>query len=132
MGAVRALFIKHGAEGAPEGRSLRLLREWLSPTQREQFATKGHFEVVGSDSGKRYRIHAGASANVCELDEGGRLKAGLCFMPTGALPGDVMLAQKRLRNRNASRPALGSVDTYLSCGRLTAGAGRSITSVRER
>jgi hypothetical protein len=48
-----------------------------------------------SDSRKRYRIHAGASANVCELDEGGRLKAGLCFMPTGALPiGDVMLAQK--------------------------------------
>ena len=97
-GAVRALFIRHGAEGTPEGRSLRLLREWLSPTQREQFARNGHFEVVGSDSGKRYRIHPGASANVCELDEGGHLKAGLCFMPTGALPiGDVMLAQKIAR-----------------------------------
>ena len=83
---MRALFIRRGAEATPEGRSLRLLREWLSPMQREQFATTGHFEVVGSDSGKRYRIHAGASANVCELDEGGRLKAGLCFMPTGALP----------------------------------------------
>jgi hypothetical protein len=31
-----------------------------------------------------------------------------------------------------TQAALGSVDTYLSCGRLTAGAGRSITSLRER
>jgi hypothetical protein len=93
--ATRALFIRHGAEGTPEGRSLRLLREWLSPAQREQFARKGYFEVVGSDSGKRYRIHAGASVNVCEIDKRGRLQEGLCFMPIGALPiGDVMLAQK--------------------------------------
>lgn len=59
MKAARALFIWHGAEGTPEGRSLQLLREWLSPAQREQFARKGYFEVVGSDSGIRYRIHAG-------------------------------------------------------------------------
>jgi hypothetical protein len=95
MRATRALFIRHGVEGTPEGRSLRLLREWLSPAQREQFARKGYFEVVGSDSGKRYRIHAGASLNVCEIDERGRLQGGWCFMPIGVLPiGDVMLAQK--------------------------------------
>ena len=81
-GAVRALFIRHRDEATPEGRSLRLLREWLSPTQREQFATKSHFEVVGSESGKRYRIYPGLATNVCELDERGRLKTGLCFMPT--------------------------------------------------
>jgi hypothetical protein len=92
--ATRALFIRHGAEGTPEGRSLRLLRKWLSPAQQEQFARKGYFEV-GSDSGKRYRIHAGTSVNVSEIDERGRLQEGLCFMPIGALPiGDVMLAQK--------------------------------------
>jgi hypothetical protein len=92
--ATRALFMRHGAERTPEGRSLRLLREWLSPAQREQFARRGYFEVVGSDSGKHYRIHAGASVNVCEVDEKGRLQQGLCFMPIGALPiGDVMLAQ---------------------------------------
>ena len=92
---MRALIIRHGAERTPEGRSLRLLRQWLSPAQREQFAQKGYFEVVGSDSGKRYRIHAGASVNVCEIDERGRLREGLCFLPSGALPiGDVMLAQK--------------------------------------
>ena len=95
MRAMRALIIRHGAERTPEGRSLRLLRQWLSPAQREQFAQKGYFEVVGSDSGKRYRIHAGASVNVCEIDERGRLREGLCFLPSGALPiGDVMLAQK--------------------------------------
>jgi hypothetical protein len=64
-------------------------------THREQFAKRGYFEVIGSDSGKRYRIHAGASVNVCEMDERGRPLEGLCFMPIGALPiGDVMLAQK--------------------------------------
>ncbi|WP_164936820.1 hypothetical protein [Bradyrhizobium vignae] len=95
MRAARMLFIRHGAERTPEGRSLLLLRRWLSPAQQEQLATKGYFEVVGSESGKRYRIYAGTSVNVCEIDERGRVQDGLCFMPIGALPiGDVMLAQK--------------------------------------
>jgi len=55
-----------------------MLREWLSQAQREQFARKGYFEVVGGDSGKRYRIYAGASVNVCEIDERGRIQDGLC------------------------------------------------------
>jgi len=93
--ATRGLFIRHGAESTPEGRSLLLLRRWLSPAQREEFARKGYFEVFGSDSRKRYRIHAGASMNVCEVDGRGRPQQGLCFMPIGGLPiGDVMLAQK--------------------------------------
>ena len=33
MRATRALFIRHGAERTPEGRSLRLLRERLSPVR---------------------------------------------------------------------------------------------------
>lgn len=87
--------MRHGAESTPEGRSLRLLRQWLSPAQRAQFAGKGYFEVVGGESGRRYRIHAGTATNVCEIDERGRPKAGLCFLPIGDLPiGDVMLAQK--------------------------------------
>src|SRR5258708_39920405 len=83
--AARALFIRHGIERTPEGRSLRLLWQWLSPVQRAQFAEKGYFEVVGGDTGKRYRIYAGAATNVCEVD------LGLCFLPMGELPiGDVM------------------------------------------
>jgi hypothetical protein len=95
MRALRALFIRHGAESTPEGRSLCLLRQWLSPTQWAQFADTGYFEVVGGDTGRRYRVYAGAATNVCEVDERGRPKLGLCFLPLGELPiGDVMLSQK--------------------------------------
>lgn len=95
MRAIRALIIRHGFERTPEGRSLRLLRAWLSPAQSAQFAAKGYFEVVGGNTGKQYRIYAGASTNVCEVDEKGRPTVGLCFLPVGELPiGDVMLSQK--------------------------------------
>ncbi|OKO78932.1 hypothetical protein AC630_18270 [Bradyrhizobium sp. AS23.2] len=95
MRATRALFIRHGAEATPEGRSLRMLREWLSQAQREQFASKGYFDVVGGNTGNQYRIYTGTSANVCEIDKSGRLREGLCFTTIVDLPiGDVMLAQK--------------------------------------
>jgi hypothetical protein len=55
----------------------------------------GYFEVVGSDSRRRYRIYHGAATNVYQMDLGGGFHAGWCFMPHGELvPGDVMLAQK--------------------------------------
>jgi len=43
------------------------LRQWLSPVQRAQFAEKGYFEVVGGDTGKRYRIYAGAATSEMSL-----------------------------------------------------------------
>ena len=53
------------------------------------------FEVIGCDTGKRYRILYGTAANVHELDDDGRPLIGCCFVPIGYLvPGDVMLAQK--------------------------------------
>ena len=74
---------------------MRLLREWLSPVQRAQFAKNGYFEVVGGETGKQYSIYPGAMSNVCEIDEKGRPRFGLCFQTLGELPiGDVMLAQK--------------------------------------
>ena len=83
---------------------MRLLRQWLSPPQRAQFAEKGYFEVVGGDTGKRYRIYAGAATNVCEVDENGRPTLGLCFLPMGNLPiGDVMLSQKIALESSESR-----------------------------
>jgi hypothetical protein len=67
----------------------------------------GYFEVVGGDTGKRYRIYAGAATNVCEVDENGRSTLGLCFLPMGELPiGDVMLSQKIAPESSESR-ALG-------------------------
>ena len=95
MRAIGALFLRHGVESTPEGRSLRLLRAWLSPAQQAHFAEKGYFAVVGGDTGKQYRIYAGAGMNVCEVDEKGRPILGLCFVPVGELPiGDVVLSQK--------------------------------------
>jgi len=106
--AIRALFLRHGAERTPEGRSLRLLRAWLSPAQRAHFAEKGYFEVIGGDTGKQYRIYPGAGMNVLEVDEKGRPRLGLCFMPQGELPiGDVMLSQKiALENHESSALAV--------------------------
>jgi len=81
-----------------ENRAIRgmfLLRQWLSPQQRQQLECFNYFEVVGCDSGKSYRIQQGVCQNVFELDSDGRPRVGWCFVPQGNLvPGDVMLAQK--------------------------------------
>ena len=76
-----------------EARGLKLLWENLSPAQREQHERCGYFDVIGGDTGSRYRIKQGFQLGL--LDTKGRTKAVLCFMPEGELPaGDVMLAQK--------------------------------------
>jgi hypothetical protein len=93
--AVRALYRSFIEEKGPEGRARGLLREWLSPDQRAQFDADGYFEVTGSHTGRRYRIHQGTMSDVLELDEGMEPKIGWCFVPERALTaGDVMLAQK--------------------------------------
>ena len=93
--ALRELYRSYRSENTCEARGLRLLREWLSPYQREQFDAQGHFDVIGCDSGKKYRINYGTAMNVHELDETARVKLALCFVPKGSLvTGDVMLAQK--------------------------------------
>jgi hypothetical protein len=93
--AVRGLYIRSNDENNPQARGLRLLRTWLSPPQLEQFNAKGHFDVIGCATGRRYRIHYGTSMNVHQLDEAGRPRIGWCFVPQGCLvAGDVMLAQK--------------------------------------
>ena len=102
--AITALFLRHGAESTPEGRSLCLLSAWLSPAQRAHFTEKGYFEVIGGDTGKQYRIYPGAGMNVLEVDEKGRPRRGLCFMPQGELPiGDIMLSQKIALENHESR-----------------------------
>ncbi|MEZ0081506.1 hypothetical protein [Bradyrhizobium japonicum] len=80
---------------ARETRGTILLREWLSPTQRAQFDASKSFDVVGGDSGRRYRIHYGRVTNVHEIDGAGQPVTGWCFIPSGGLvAGDVMLSQK--------------------------------------
>jgi hypothetical protein len=76
-------------------RALALLQSWLTPEQEKQWATRHEFEVVGSDTGTRYRITGRAVMNVHELDPDGQPVKQWCFAPQGGLPiGDVLLAQK--------------------------------------
>ena len=78
-----------------QARGLRLLKENLSATQRQQYQKYGYFEVTGCDTGKRYRIRHGSRVNVDLLDRRGWRVASLCFVPEGGLVvGEVMLAQK--------------------------------------
>ena len=78
-----------------ETRALALLLENLTSRQKEQYDRFGYFDVIGSGTGRRYRIGHGVSRNVHELIEDNRLGAGRCFMPRGNLAaGDCMLAQK--------------------------------------
>ena len=95
---VQALRERHReifVEDTREARGIKLLREWLSPEQRAQFDARSYFDVIGSDSGKRYRIRYGSATNVHEIDSVGRSTVRWCFVPAGNLiAGDVMLAQK--------------------------------------
>ena len=77
-----------------EERSQQLLRSWLSSEQLANYDTFGHFVVVGSDTGKRYRILKGRVFNIQELDAGGREYCTWCFAPDRVATGDVNLAQK--------------------------------------
>lgn len=93
--ALRGLYRRFFGENTPDAHGRRLLSEWLSPAQRTQFEQHRYFDVIGCDTGKRYRIHYGTAANVHEIDDAGVATMGWCFVPSGFLaPGDVMLAQK--------------------------------------
>lgn len=90
-------MIEPGGRDAVEKKSLALLRDWLSPLQRDQFDKDRAFDVVGGATGKRYRIRFPALGgfNVDELDANGLTAERLCFVPRGSpAAGDIMLAQK--------------------------------------
>jgi hypothetical protein len=79
----------------PEQRAIQLLKQNLSPVQRQQYEWDRSFEVIGGRTGRRYRIRHGYQMNVEQLDPGGRCTHLLCFMPQGGLAiGDILLGQK--------------------------------------
>jgi hypothetical protein len=86
-----------------ERKGMELLLRNLSTRQVEQYKSFGYFDVVGSDSGRRYRIFHGRFGNVREVGPNDRLNIGKCFLPDGDLvAGDCMLAQKiTLENRES-------------------------------
>jgi hypothetical protein len=76
-------------------RGLILLRSWLTPEQDEQWSRENEFEVVGCDTGTRYRLTNGTNMNIIELDSDGRSVRRWCFTPVGPIvQGDMLLAQK--------------------------------------
>ena len=81
--------------GTPEQRGIDLLIENLTPTQRRQFAIHRHFDVIGGQSGKRYRLWHRPMQNIEEFDANGDRVCVWCFHPRQPLVhGDVLLAQK--------------------------------------
>jgi hypothetical protein len=120
--AIREFCSNHLSENTREARGLRLLRGWLSPHQREQFDARRYFDVIGCDTGRKYRIYYGAAMNVHELDDGDRLRMGWCFVPHGSLvAGDVMLAQK-IALETFESGALSVAKRFVPSGPLYGGA----------
>jgi hypothetical protein len=78
-----------------EARAVQLLARNLTRAQRERYETCRYFDVIGGDTGARYRIRHGYQMNVELLDREGRRSQIWCFVPKHGLPaGDIMLAQK--------------------------------------
>jgi hypothetical protein len=76
-------------------RAAQLLTQSLSAIQLDQLNRHGYFEVIGGDTGGRYRIRLGQQMNVERLDKYGKVVCLMCFLPQGRLPlADIMLAQK--------------------------------------
>lgn len=81
-------------KGRAEQRSLSLLLSLLSPEQRNEFQSYGHFYVTGGSSGDRYRIRVDSAVNIDVLGENGTVKYHLCARPSGNIPMyDVMAGQ---------------------------------------
>lgn len=76
-------------------RSFELLESWLSESQREEFKQKDAFTVIGSGSGKRYRIRQMFAYGILAVDRYDKPLREYCVVPKGGLAlGDIMLAQK--------------------------------------
>ena len=84
---------------AREARGITLLREWLSPMQRAQFDASKYFDVVGCDTGRRYRIHYGTVTNVHQIDAAGQPVSGLFFVPSGG----PSCRRRNARSKNRAR-----------------------------
>jgi len=75
-------------------RAARLLLENLTEAQLAQYASDRTFDVIGGQSGRRYRIWHRTMQNIEEFDPQGRRRRIWCFHPVGLDLCDVLLAQK--------------------------------------
>ena len=92
---LRAFWAAIDTLPTPSARGLRLLRENLTSSQLAQYDKRRFFEVIGGQTGRRYRVHDISTVNIEELNSEGKCVKKLCFHPQGLLvSGDVLLAQK--------------------------------------
>src|SRR5215467_11592767 len=94
-----ALAASGVAESKSEAKAKALLKEWLSSEQLLQYERNRWFEVVGSKTGKRYRIQEQQQQNVYELDVKGSRYAAGASCPRAAWP----RATSCWRRRSVSR-----------------------------
>jgi hypothetical protein len=74
---------------------MELLYENLSTEQRDMLRSLGYFEVIGGETGRRYRIRSAYRMNIEEIGARGTRMCLMCFSPNGRVGlGDIMLAQK--------------------------------------
>lgn len=81
-------------ELAADERATALLLENLTEEQRRQYTAYRHFDVIGGESGGRYRISHRTAQNIEQLDAFGRRLCIWCVHPVGVATADVLLAQK--------------------------------------
>lgn len=82
-------------DNAAVRRSKKLLEENLTLAQRQQYGTHLCFDVIGGESGKRYRLWERHCHNIEELDTQGHHVCLWCVRPGNGLPiGDILLGQK--------------------------------------
>ena len=117
LAAIQELYRLSERERTPDARSRQLLRSWLPPGQLETFDKEGYLDVVGSATGRTYRIYYSSVSNIRELNDTGVPVEGLCFVPAAALPiGDVVLAQKIVLENDEPR-ALAIANRFPSTSR---------------
>ena len=58
----------HISDTEAQDRGIQFLTQNLSPTQRQQLEKLRYFDVIGGETGKRYRIWHGYQMNVEQLD----------------------------------------------------------------
>src|SRR4051794_7440834 len=91
LGLLRAFWAAFEELPTPAARGVRLLRENLTASQREQYDKRRYFDVIGGQTGRRYRVH---DINTV-IGSPGKCVRKLCFHPRGPLvAGDIMLTQK--------------------------------------
>lgn len=121
------------AKALAEKKAEILLRQMLTPEQKEDLTQKGCFYLhVGE---KKFRIDRGHAGNVKLVDERNEVVESYCIHPEGGIPdADAMLAQKLLLETDLETfERVANITARSARGRSSYGRGRAeALALRER